>query len=51
MGVRERGDQFRRLIRSAVDDLFDQRSPVGRLALLHPDTTIELIADILATTV
>jgi len=24
--------------------------PVGRLALLHPDTTIELIADILATT-
>ncbi len=25
--------------------------PVGRLALLHPDTTIELIADILATTV
>lgn len=35
MGVRERGDQFRRLIRSAVDDLFDQRSPVGRLALTH----------------
>ncbi len=24
--------------------------PVGRLALLHPDTTLELIADILATT-
>ena len=35
MGVRERGDQFRRLIRSAVADLFDQRSPVGRLALTH----------------
>jgi hypothetical protein len=35
MGVRERGDQFRRLIRSAVDDLFDQRSPIGRLALTH----------------
>src|SRR5664280_173080 len=35
MGVRERGDQFRRLVRSAVDDLFDQRSPVGRLALTH----------------
>ncbi len=25
--------------------------PVGRLALLHPDTTIELVAEILATTV
>ena len=24
--------------------------PVGRLALLHPDTTLELVADILATT-
>jgi len=35
MGVRERGDQFRRLIRSAVSDLFDQRSPFGRLALTH----------------
>jgi len=35
MGVRERGDQFRRLVRSAVEDLFDQRSPVGRLALTH----------------
>ena len=35
MGVRERGDQFRRLIRSAVHDLFDQRSPFGRLALTH----------------
>jgi hypothetical protein len=35
MGVRERGDHFRRLIRSAVHDLFDQRSPVGRLALTH----------------
>jgi len=35
MGVRERGDQFRRLIRSAVNDLFDQRSPIGRLALTH----------------
>ena len=32
---RERGDQFRRLVRSAVDDLFDQRSPFGRLALTH----------------
>ncbi len=35
MGVKERGDQFRRLVRSAVDDLFDQRSPFGRLALTH----------------
>jgi hypothetical protein len=35
MGVRERGDQFRRLVRTAVDDLFDQRSPFGRLALTH----------------
>ena len=35
MGVRERGDQFRRLVRSAVADLFDQRSPFGRLALTH----------------
>jgi hypothetical protein len=35
MGVRERGDQFRRLVRSSVRDLFDQRSPFGRLALTH----------------
>ena len=35
MGVKERGDQFRRLVRSAIDDLFDQRSPFGRLALTH----------------
>ena len=35
MGVRERGDQFRRLARSAVTDLFDQRRPFGRLALTH----------------
>ncbi len=35
MGVRERGDQFRRLARSAIADLFDQRRPFGRLALTH----------------
>src|SRR5487761_1669438 len=35
MGVKERGDQFRRLVRSAVHDLFDQRSPFGRFALTH----------------
>ena len=35
MGVRERSDQFRRLARSAVTDLFDQRRPFGRLALTH----------------
>ena len=35
MGVRLRGDQFRRLARSAITDLFDQRSPFGRLALTH----------------
>ncbi len=35
MGVKERGDQVRRLVRSAIDDLFDQRSPFGRLALTH----------------
>ncbi len=35
VGVRERGDQFRRLARSAVHDLFDQRRPFGRLALTH----------------
>jgi hypothetical protein len=35
VGVRERSDQFRRLARSAVTDLFDQRRPFGRLALTH----------------
>ncbi len=35
MGVREQGDRFRRLIRSAVRDLFDQDRPFGRLALAH----------------
>ena len=35
MTVRERGDQFRRLARSAITDLFDQRRPFGRLALTH----------------
>lgn len=35
MGVRERGDQFRRLARAAIADLFDQRHPFGRLALTH----------------
>ncbi len=35
MGVRERGDQFRRLARSAITDLFDQRRTFGRLALTH----------------
>lgn len=35
VGVRERSDQFRRLARSAVSDLFDQRRPFGRLALTH----------------
>ena len=35
MGVRERSDQFRRLARSAITDLFDQRRPFGRLALTH----------------
>src|ERR1019366_8298542 len=29
------GDQFRRLARSAITDLFDQRRPFGRLALTH----------------
>jgi hypothetical protein len=33
--VRERGEQFRRLARSAIADLFDQRQPFGRLALTH----------------
>ncbi len=35
VGVRERGEQFRRLARSAIHDLFDQRRPFGRLALTH----------------
>ncbi len=35
MGVRDRSDQFKRLVRAALHDLFDQRSPVGRLALTH----------------
>ncbi len=35
VGVRERRDQFRRLARSAISDLFDQRRPFGRLALTH----------------
>src|SRR3984893_5804632 len=35
VGVRERSDQFRRLARSALSDLFDQRRPFGRLALTH----------------
>ena len=35
VGVRERGDQFRRLARSAITDLLDQRRPFGRLALTH----------------
>jgi hypothetical protein len=35
VGVRERSDQFRRLARSAIADLFDQRRPFGRLALTH----------------
>lgn len=35
VGVRERGDQFRRFARSAITDLFDQRRPFGRLALTH----------------
>ncbi len=35
MGVRERGDQFRRLARSAIADLFDQRRAFGRLSLTH----------------
>ncbi|MGB7051884.1 MAG: hypothetical protein WBG41_09965 [Acidimicrobiales bacterium] len=35
MSVRQRGDQFRRLARSALTDLFDQRRPFGRLALTH----------------
>jgi len=35
VGVRERGEQFRRLARTAFHDLFDQRRPFGRLALTH----------------
>ena len=31
--MRERGDQFRRLARSAFADLLDQEHPIGRLAL------------------
>lgn len=31
--MRERGDQFRRLARSAFADLLDQQHPIGRLAL------------------
>ena len=35
MTLRERGEQFRRLARAAIADLFDQRQPFGRLALTH----------------
>lgn len=35
MSVRDRGDQFRRLVRASLADLFDQRKPFGRLALTH----------------
>ncbi len=35
VGVRQRSDQFKRLARSAITDLFDQRRPFGRLALTH----------------
>jgi hypothetical protein len=35
VGVRERSDRFKRLARSAITDLFDQRRPFGRLALTH----------------
>jgi Major Facilitator Superfamily len=35
VGVRERGDQFRRLARTAIADLFDQTRAFGRLALTH----------------
>ncbi len=35
VSVRDRGDQFRRLVRSSLADLFDQRKPFGRLALTH----------------
>ncbi len=33
MSVRERGEQFRKLVRTSFADLFDQRHPFGRLAL------------------
>jgi hypothetical protein len=35
VSVRERGEQYRRLVRTAAADLFDQRRPFGRLALTH----------------
>jgi Major Facilitator Superfamily len=35
VGVHQRIDQVRRLVRSAITDLFDQRRPFGRLALTH----------------
>jgi hypothetical protein len=35
VSVRDRGDQFRRLVRASLADLFDQRKPFGRLALTH----------------
>ncbi len=33
VSVRARSDQFKRLVRAALHDLFDQRHPIGRLAL------------------
>lgn len=33
--LRQRIDRVRRLVRSAITDLFDQRRPFGRLALTH----------------
>lgn len=35
VALRQRIDQVRRLVRSAISDLFDQRRPFGRLALTH----------------
>jgi hypothetical protein len=35
VGVSQRVEQVRRLVRSAITDLFDQRRPFGRLALTH----------------
>ncbi len=35
VGARQRIGQVRRLLRSAIADLFDQRRPFGRLALTH----------------
>jgi Major Facilitator Superfamily len=35
VSVRDRGDQFRRLVSASLADLFDQRKPFGRLALTH----------------